>query len=241
MSGDSKSAMQCLEFDALLADALDERLSGTQRERFEAHRTTCASCGPLFAEAKAGLGWLRSLQEVEPPKHLVHNILAATVGTTHAPQPMARPVETTWDKLRAWARQGLGPILQPKFVMSFGMAFFSISVLLNLAGFKTSDLKRLDLRPSALIRGYYETQGKIVKYYENIRFVYEIESRVQQLKKATTPENPPAQPQPKERKDKDRSGEPDQKQNRNYSREADAVTMARLESVWFGADPAPRR
>jgi hypothetical protein len=125
--------------------------------------------------------------------------------------------------------------------MSFGMAFFSISVLLNLAGFKTSDLKRLDLRPSALIRGYYETQGKIVKYYENIRFVYEIESRVQQLKKATTPENPPAQPQPKERKDKDRSGEPDQKQNRNYSREADAVTMARLESVWFGADPAPRR
>ena len=237
MVGESKTGMQCLEFDALMADALDGQLSGRELERFEAHRASCPSCGPLFAEAKAGLGWLRSLQEVEPPKNLVHNILAATVGTSHVPQAVARPGETTWERMRAWARQGLGPILQPKFVMSFGMAFFSISVLLNLVGFKTSDLKRLDLRPSALIKTYYETQGKIVKYYENIRFVYEIESRVQQLRKAT--ENPPAKPEQKERKD--RSGEPEQKQNRNYSREADAVTVARLERAWFGADAAPRR
>src|SRR5689334_19115879 len=239
MAGDSKSGMQCLEFDALLADALDGRLSSTDLGRFEAHRASCGSCGPLYAEAKTGLEWLRNLHEVEPPKNLVHNILAATVGTTDAPQAMARPVETTWGRMRAWAHQGLGPILQPSFVMSFGMAFFSISVLLNLAGFKTSDLKRLDLRPSALVKTYYETQGKIVKYYENIRFVYEIESRVQQLKKAATPENQPAKPEQKERKD--RSGEPDQKQNRNYSREADAVTVARLESGWSGADAAPRR
>ena len=82
------------------------------------------------------------------------------------------------------------------------------------------------------MRGAYEAQGRVVKYYENIRFVYEIESRVQELKRATTPEEstPPAE---KRKEHKDHSENPDQKQYQNYSREQEAVTVAQ----WFDAAP----
>lgn len=225
MSGETKYGMQCSEFEGLLADALDGTLSAPVRERFQAHRVECAVCGPLFAEAEAGIRWLRQLEEVEPPRHLLHNILAATVGV-EAIQPA--PARASWlEKLRAWKPYLIGPILQPRFVMSFGMAFFSITLLLNLAGVKVSDLRRVDLRPSAIVRGYYETTGKLVKYYENIRFVYELESRVQQLKRATTPATETPRPnQEKNRRDKkDQSGEPD-KQNRNYSRDEGHTQLA---------------
>ena len=80
MHGETKSGMQCAEFDALLSDALEGALTGAGLERFEAHRASCPSCGPLFAEARTGFQLLHALQEVEPPKTMVHNILAATIG-----------------------------------------------------------------------------------------------------------------------------------------------------------------
>ena len=97
--------------------------------------------------------------------------------------------------------------------MSFGMAFFSLSISLSLAGVKLSDLRHVDLRPSAIKRNYYETSGKVVKYYENIRFVYEIESRVREFKRATTPARSPRR-RTKESAIKDNTSEqPEQRQD----------------------------
>ena len=118
--------------------------------------------------------------------------------------------------------------------MSFGMAFFTLSVTLSLAGVRLSDLRHVDLRPSAIRRNYYETQGRVVKYYENIRFVYEIESRVRQFKQAATPAEQPREQQQNnnnDRKDKDKnntSGQPEQKQERNYSQEGNQPVFASL-------------
>jgi len=110
--------------------------------------------------------------------------------------------------------------------MSFGMAFFSLSIAMSVAGVKPSDLKQVDLRPSALKRTYYTTTAKVVKYYENIRFVYEIESRVREFKRVTTP----AEPAPRREKEKnhknDTSGQPEQRQERNYSREENQPVLA---------------
>src|SRR5512146_1633065 len=118
MYGETQSGMQCLEFDALLADALDGALTGADRERFEAHKTSCSACGPLFAEAQLGRQWLGALREVEPPANLVHNILAATIGRVET-APDVRPREDRWQRLRGWVQPVLAPILQPRFAMSF--------------------------------------------------------------------------------------------------------------------------
>ena len=115
--------------------------------------------------------------------------------------------------------------------MSFGMAFFTLSVTLSLAGVRLNDLRHVDLRPSAIRRTYYETSGRVVKYYENIRFVYEIESRVRQFKQATAPAEQPPEQQNNDRKDKNKnntSGQPEQKQERNYSQEGNQPVFASL-------------
>jgi len=75
----------------------------------------------------------------------------------------------------------------------------------------------VDLRPSAIRRSYYETSGKVEKYYENIRFVYEIESRLREFRRVTAPVEPaPAQPEKNLRNNNDTSEQPEQKQERNY-------------------------
>lgn len=231
MPGESKNGMQCAEFDALLSDALDEVLTGAKLEGFRAHARVCPQCGPLLAEAEVGRRWLKSLTEVEPPANLVHNILAATSGIESS-RALAKPAVSWKESVAGWLSPVFAPVFalarQPRFVMSFGMAFFSLSVALSLTGVKVKDLQHADLRPSAIKRSYYETSGRVVKYYENIRFVYEIESRVQQFKRATTPEEPAREERNKERKNNNTSGQPDQKQERNYSKGDSQLVVASL-------------
>jgi len=228
MYGETKSGMQCAEFDALLADALDGVLTETDYERFEAHKVSCPSCGPLFAAAGTGFKALHSLAEVEPPPTLVHNILAATIGQVQA-VPVARPVDESFSqKLRRWMSGLAGPVLQPRFAMSFGMAFFSVSLMLHLSGVKAADFRHLDLRRSAIAKTFYETEGKLVRYYENLRVVYEIESRVQQLKRATGSDETPATSQPKEDQKQKNEPDPNQKQIRNRTPDNDGVAVAEM-------------
>jgi putative zinc finger protein len=236
MAAENKNGMQCSEFDALLNDALDQRLSGDKLENFQAHARGCPTCGPLLAEADAGLRWLHELVEVDPPVTLVDNILAATTGvdTVRLRGAARTPISLSWfDRTQESANAFLGAILgvakQPRFAMSFGMAFFALSITMSLTGVKLGDLRHIDLRPSAIKRNYYETTGKVTKYYENIRFVYEIESRVREFKRATMP----AEPAPQEEKDKhhrndNTSGQPEPKQDRNYSQEGGQVILASL-------------
>ncbi len=229
MYGETKSGMQCAEFDALLSDAIEGALTGADLERFEAHQASCPNCGPLFAEARSGFKMLHSLAEVEPPPMLVHNILAATIGQVPT-AAVTRPAdESVRDKLRRWMGGLAGPVLQPRFAMSFGMAFFSVSLMLHLSGVKAADFRHLDLRPSAIAKTFYETEGRLVRYYENIRVVYEIESRVQQLKRATGSDETPAAPQPKQDLKQKDEPDPNRKQIRNRTPDNhDAVTVAKL-------------
>jgi len=239
MKEQEHNGMQCSEFDALLSQAIDGTLSGERLTAFEAHGRVCQICGPLLHEAEAGHGWLKSLEEVEPPADLVTNVLLRTSGVvTSRAHAAARPTTVTWmDRVREWAGMIASPVVaaarQPRFAMSFGMAFFTLSVTLSLAGIRLGDLRHVDLRPSAIRRSYYETSGRVVKYYENIRFVYEIQARVRQFKEATAPA--PAPPEQnnnnEDRKDKTKnntSGQPEQKQERNYSREGNQPVFASL-------------
>jgi hypothetical protein len=221
MNGDSKYGMKCAEFDALLADALDDLLSETDEARFQAHLAACSNCASVFGEAKAGLQWLLELKgdEVDPPPAMFENILKATIGTSPIPQA-AKPTKGWWERLKE--SPALAPIfqtvLQPRFAMGFGMAFFSITMLLNLAGVKVKNIRYIDLRPAAIKEAYGKTTGNIQRYWANIRFVYEVESKVRDLKRATTPaqktnENKTQHDQKKENKETSGvPGEPTQAQ-----------------------------
>jgi len=164
----------------------------------------------------------------------LHNILVATTGHESKRVVGRTTTSGSWtDRIKSWFRPVFAPVFamsrQPRFAMSFGMAFFSLSISLSLAGVKASDVRHVDLRPNAIKRTYYETTGRVVKYYENIRFVYEIESRVRQLKQAApAEERPETRPtNNNENKKKNSSGQPE-KQERNYSQEGTHVMYASL-------------
>jgi hypothetical protein len=233
MPGEIHNGMPCSEFEALLWDALDQKLTGSLLETFHSHGRACPVCGPMFTEIQVGQHWLKSLTEVEPPANLVSNILTATSGldSYRLQQPVAaRYQPSLGERIREWTDSFFAPIWgtvrQPRFAMSFGMAFFSLSVALSVFGVKPRDLKQVDLSRNGLTRTFYSTQGRVVKYYENIRLVYEIESRVREFKKVTAPE--PAEPEKDKEHKNNSSGAPEPRQDRNYACDETQPVLAAL-------------
>jgi hypothetical protein len=194
------SSPACGEWETLLADALDGLLQPEDEAKFTAHKAACPFCAALYEEARKGREWLEFLSpEPEPPAGLLDKILATTgpgrgaaagwaVGGS-LPVPAgagAVPafVPPVWQQPGFFAR--LRYAIQPSMMMTAAMAFFSIALTLNLAGVRLTSLNLSDLRPKA-VRSYMERQltmasVPIVRYYDHLRFVYEVESRVRELR-----------------------------------------------------------
>jgi hypothetical protein len=113
-----------------------------------------------------------------------------------------------------WKR-GLGfasrQVAQPRLLMTAAMAFFSITLTLNMAGVRLSTVHLADLKPSSLgtnlNKQFHMASARVVRYYDNLRFVYEMEAQVKEIRRnadldnsvpAEKPEQqstPPAAPQ----------------------------------------------
>src|SRR5664280_23847 len=91
MPSENQSGMQCVECEGLLAEAIDGALHGSTLAAFEAHQQSCPACRTMVEEATAGLHWLKGLDDVEPPRHLVHNILAQTIGALPSEHAVVSP------------------------------------------------------------------------------------------------------------------------------------------------------
>lgn len=231
---DSRIPMQHAEFEALMSDALDGVLAGEAQQRFEAHRAECGACALMYRDAEAGMNWLASLEEALPPANLVHNIMVATVGQATA-QEATRERAGWLQKLRAFAAPMLQPVLQPRFGLSFAMAFFSISTVLSVGGVRLNNLNAASLAPTTLannaIRTFHETTARAAHYYDNLRFVYELESKYRELKNAipeATESAPAPQPEQKPSPNKNKSsGEPrPNPDHQQYSRDLRDIVVA---------------
>jgi hypothetical protein len=187
-SQERQSGMQCSQFEALLADAMDGLLTDGDQGAFEAHRLSCAACGPLFSETQEGMLLLKALPEVEAPSNLVHNILAATSMADKKVVTAAQP-QGWLERLREKLPTPMAGMLHSRFATSFAMAFFSLALTLNLLGVRVS---QIDWHPSALRKSvvleYTQIEARVQRYYDNLRIVYEVENRVQNLKRTTAPE-----------------------------------------------------
>lgn len=229
MSNRYQAEMQCSQFESLLADALDRALPAELEAAFAAHGEGCPACGPMLAEAREGMLLLRSLPELDPPKNLTHNILAAT---THAARPatqaapQAAPVKPGWqERLRAFS-PSLAGMMHSRFVTSFCMAFFSLSLTLTLMGVRVTDLAKIDWHPTALRKSvvlqYTQVEAKVQRYYDNMRLVVELESRVRGLKRAATPVEEPSNNKGNQNKQQNENSAPDRNgRPKDYSQEHD--------------------
>jgi Putative zinc-finger len=229
MADQIQPGMQCVEIEALLAEALDGTLHGSTLAAFEAHRDSCPACRTMIAEAGSGMHWLMGLDEIEPPRNLVHNILAQTIGQVSEPRTTQAPKGESWlERLKGKVSPVFAPVVTPRFAMSFGMAFFSITMLLSIAGFHVADLRHVDMSVKGISKTYYSTQARVVRYYENIRLVYEIETRVRDLRRVATPQNKPGEPTPQPQTNQPKSDYQQDKdrRNQNYNREMGRPALA---------------
>jgi hypothetical protein len=225
MNNEAKNGMECGEFEALLADALDDAVAAETRPAFEAHGKSCPVCGPLWQEAREGMLMVRGLAELEPPKNLVHNILAATSRKEATAEQIADEAKLGWmERLRRSLSPGLTGLMHSRFAMSFAMAFFSLSITLTLAGVKVTDVKNMVEHPSLLrknvVLGFTNVEAKVTSYYENLRLVYQVQAKVRELKKNTAPVSGPGENRQQNRKSApEDGGRP--RPNEEYSNERD--------------------
>ncbi|MBC7927648.1 MAG: zf-HC2 domain-containing protein [Bryobacteraceae bacterium] len=164
--------MTCAEFEILLCDYIDGTLDAGQRAVVEDHQRTCVSCAELARDAAVAVAFVSRAEAVEPPPELLSRIAFAIPA-----QGSRKGWKQTWF---GWLR----PALQPRVAMGMAMTIFSFSMLGRFAGIEVRQLKPSDLHPaavwSALDNRLHRTWERAVKNYENLRLVYEVQSRLQE-------------------------------------------------------------
>ena len=210
------SSMACAVCEAMCPDAVDGTLSEAERRAFDKHLAGCVSCSDELAEAQRGAAWMAMLKghTPEPPAALLQRILAETTGAVQAvaiaPVPVAAPIlatppfhretENGWSTRISALRRKLTDIFslenarmgfQPRLAMTAAMAFFSIALTLNMTGVRLSDLRADSLRPSSLRRAVADMGASATRSFQNLRVVYQVESRVNDLRNNDDEQNIP--------------------------------------------------
>lgn len=193
--------LRCDDWESLLADALDGRLPVAQTQAFHAHSAGCVACADLLDHAKQGREWLGFLHaEPEVPASLVSKILDKTTGAGAIPVPVIAAAGAGASPAAAVAIPWRRSFHETRLLMTVAMAFFSIALTLDMVGVRVTNLHLADLRPatisSTLSRQFYSARGSVVRFYDNMRFVYQLESRVREMRGNTEP----AQPQQNQKK-----------------------------------------
>ena len=169
--------MTCFEFEILLCDYVDGTLDAERKSALEQHRAECAECEAMARDVAGVVGFIERAAVIEPPPELVTRILFETPqGKPGASERMAGLRNT----LAGWFK----PVLQPKFAMGMAMTILSFSMLGQFAGVNVRQLRPADLDPvkvwAAVDDQVHRTWQRAVKYYENLRLVYEIQSRLKE-------------------------------------------------------------
>ena len=203
----------CGQWETLLADALDGLLRPEDEATFSGHMASCKTCSALFEEARRGQEWLDFLSaEPEVPEGLLDKLLAQTgpgqqtpygvvsVDNLIAATPGGIPLKDS--ALPALQKPGfmgwVKHFTEPRLMMTAAMAFFSIALTLNLTGVKLTQIRMSDLKPSSIRmlveRRVTMASTPIVRYYDHLRLVYEVQTRMREMKRNSESEGaqPPA-------------------------------------------------
>jgi hypothetical protein len=186
----------CARCEAAISDAMDNVLSADSRQAMDQHLATCAGCSRVMAEARRGQAWLDLLkaERPEPPSTLAMRILSQTSGSAlpipQAPlavagipgSPATGSLWPRWAQLPSFAAIR-SALYQPRLAMTAAMAFFSISLTLNMTGIKLSSIHMADLQPDSLRHQFYQADAQAIRYCDNLRVVYEVESSVQKIRR----------------------------------------------------------
>ncbi len=193
----------CGRWETMLVDALDNQISADDQAFFQQHRDACANCAALYEQSSCGRQWLACLDaQPEPPADLVDRILRHAGPSLFATPPVATAagvvaMPPVWQQPAgrlAWLRR----LAEPRLMMTAAMAFFSIALTLSLTRAQLRAVHATEINPgsmrAALERRIATASTPVVRYYDHLRLLYEIESRVHEMQQHSTDSSPTAQP-----------------------------------------------
>ena len=183
----------CLVCEAMLPDSVDGLLTAEEQRAFEAHVAGCVACSEELEAAHRGAAWLAMLKSQTPevPAGLLTKILESTTAVpaiAPAYVPVAQPapawaISSLWQKaVGAFRVDGSRMTFQPRLAMTAAMAFFSIALTMNLTGVNLSNLHASNFTPSGLWRSAGDMSASATRSFQNMRVVYQVESRVSELR-----------------------------------------------------------
>ena len=184
----------CALTEERLSDSLEGLLSREDLAALSAHTAGCADCQQLIATVGPLVLRMQRMEMVEEPEHLSAKILDATLGP--------RKSKAGWERFAGWA----AGLLQPRVAMGLATAMASFVIVLHTVGVTPNKLKKADLSPAGVLRAanrqVHLTYARGVKFVNDLRVVYEIQSRLQpEPQPATVPvheQTPQQQPQPQD-------------------------------------------
>ena len=172
--------MNCPEFEILLSDYVDGTISVEDRRAIEAHADSCASCRDYLRDVFQAVAFIDKAEEIKPPAELVTRIVF------NAPRGRVRQ---DWERRGFFSRafsNWFRPVLQPRFAMGMAMTILSFAMLGKCTGVHVQEIKPADLNPAKLWAGVedkaYRSWDRSVKYYDNLRLVYEIRTRLKEVR-----------------------------------------------------------
>ncbi len=189
--------MNCADLEILICDYVDGTLTPDQRADVERHLAECQSCAELARDSAAAVQFMDRAADVEPPPELVTRILFDA--------PWSK--DKAKSKWRVWAGALLSPFLQPKYAMGMAMTVLSFAMLARFVA-PIRQPKLSDLRPSLVWAGLEDravrTWGRTVKFYDNLKFVYQIQTTLREWQQQDEERRPANDQKPSEPKTDDR-------------------------------------
>ncbi|HEX4077052.1 MAG TPA: zf-HC2 domain-containing protein [Candidatus Acidoferrales bacterium] len=160
----------CTTTEERLTDYLDGALTPAEAAAFSAHTAGCAACAKIVSQVSALVNQMPLVEPLEPPVHLTAKILDATLGPrTNAPD---------WRRWFDW----VSVIWQPRFGMGVATVAASFAVMFHAFAPVAKKITLADLSPVAVARTanrqVHLTYAHGVKFVNDLRVVYEIESRL---------------------------------------------------------------
>jgi hypothetical protein len=175
--------MTHVELENLITDYVDGVLKADRVAAVTAHLASCSACRETVEDVRFAIARCRAAQELEPAPWLVSRILKASTG-------QRKP--NLIGQIAAW----LQPVLGPQVVYGVSMAVFSLSFILFVAKANLRRLNVRELNPAMWVeransRGHLLI-ARAEKFYYDIRFVYEVQSVLRELRQEPSPR--PAKP-----------------------------------------------
>ena len=171
--------MTCAEVEILLCDYVDGTLRAAEKSALEAHIAGCGACAEMTRDVAGFTGFVERVASVEPPHELVTRILhqIPSVREQRAARSDAKP--PWWRRIFGGWVEG---VLQPRYVMGMAMTILSFSMLARFAHIPDRPLHPSDLDPvktwQAIDDRAHRLWDRTMKYYDNLRLVIEIQSRL---------------------------------------------------------------